>query len=134
MGETRESAVAEVEAALGSDARVEVLHYDGLAYTGLHYGMEKYYPTWVIPADHPAVADGVTVAEMLFGETPVVDRWTFSTNGVAINGLHGIPVIGYGPGDESMAHAPNERVPVDHLVRASAFYALYALRLAGGNA
>ena len=133
-GETKESAVAEVKAALGDDAQVEVLHYDGLAYTGLHYGMEKYYPTWVIPADHPAVTEGVTVAEMLFGETPVVDRWTFSTNGVAINGLHGIPVIGYGPGDESMAHAPNERVPVDHLVRASAFYALYALRLAGGNA
>ena len=131
MGETQESAVAEVEQALaGLDPRVEVLHYDGLAYTGLKYGMPKYYPTWVLPADHPAVREGAAVAAALFDETPRVDRWTFSTNGVAINGLHGIPCIGYGPGDEVLAHAPNEKVPVEHLVRASAFYALYALRMA----
>jgi acetylornithine deacetylase/succinyl-diaminopimelate desuccinylase-like protein len=63
----------------------------------------------------------------------VVDKWTFSTNGVTINGLHGIPVIGYGPGDEEMAHAPNEKVRIDDLVQASAFYALYALRLAAAK-
>ncbi|MEZ4387321.1 MAG: YgeY family selenium metabolism-linked hydrolase [Candidatus Krumholzibacteriia bacterium] len=130
-GETAASAVAEVEAAVaGLDAAVEVLHYDGLAYTGLRYGMPKYYPTWVMPADHPAVREGAAVAEALFGERPVVDRWTFSTNGIAINGLHGIPCIGYGPGDEVLAHAPDEKVPTDHLVRASAFYALFALRMA----
>ena len=33
-----------------------------------------------------------------------------------------------------MAHAPNERVPIDHLVKASAFYALYALRMSGAKA
>lgn len=130
-GEAEQSAVAEVEAAMaGLDATVEVLHYDGLAYTGLRYGMPKYYPTWVLPADHPAVREGAAVAEALFGQAPVVDRWTFSTNGIAINGLHGIPCIGYGPGDEVLAHAPDEKVPVDHLVRASAFYALFALRMA----
>jgi len=130
-GETRESALAEIRALVaGAEAEVEVLHYDGLAYTGLRYGMEKYYPTWTIPADHPAVREGVAVAGELFGEAPRVDRWTFSTNGIAINGLHHIPVIGYGPGDEVLAHAPNEKVPVDHLVRAAAFYAHYALRLA----
>ncbi len=130
-GETQESALAEVRATLADpEARVEVLHYDGLAYTGLRYGMPKYYPTWVLPADHPAVNLGVEVARELFDEPPRLGRWTFSTNGVAINGLHGIPVIGYGPGDEVQAHAPNERVPIDHLVKATAFYALYALRLA----
>jgi putative selenium metabolism hydrolase len=130
-GETEQSAVAEIADALaGLDARVEVLHYDGIAYTGLRYGMPKYYPTWVLPEDHPAVQEGAAVATALFGERPRIDRWTFSTNGVTIQGLHGIPVIGYGPGDEVLAHAPDEKVPVEHLVRASAFYALYALRLA----
>jgi len=130
-GETEQSAVAEVEEAVrGLDARVEVLHYDGKAYTGLEYGMPKYYPTWVLPADHPAVVEGAAVSEALFGEAPVVDRWTFSTNGIAIAGLHGIPCIGYGPGNEVLAHAPDEKVPVDHLVRASAFYTLFALRMA----
>ena len=34
---------------------------------------------------------------------------------------------------EVLAHAPDEMVPVDDLVKASAFYALYALTLAGEN-
>jgi putative selenium metabolism hydrolase len=133
-GETAESALAEVRALVDDPtAEVSVLHYNGLACTGLRYGMQKYYPTWVIPADHAAVTAGVAVHEELFGRAPVIDRWTFSTNGVAINGLHGIPVIGFGPGDEPQAHAPDERVPVEHLVRASAFYALFAMRMAAGD-
>jgi acetylornithine deacetylase/succinyl-diaminopimelate desuccinylase-like protein len=53
-----------------------------------------------------------------------VNKWTFSTNGVAISGRHGIPCIGFGPGNEVYAHAPNEAVPVEHLERAAAFYTL----------
>ncbi|RLD85096.1 MAG: YgeY family selenium metabolism-linked hydrolase, partial [Bacteroidetes bacterium] len=49
-GETKESAVAEIEQLIeGMNAHVEVLHYEEEAYTGLRYGMEKYYPTWKIP-------------------------------------------------------------------------------------
>ena len=45
----------------------------------------------------------------------MIDKWTFSTNGVTINGLYGIPVIGFGPGNEVLAHAPNEKVPIHDL-------------------
>lgn len=132
-GETRESAVAEVEALLDErcNARVEVLRYHGRAWTGLEYGMEKYYPTWKLPEDHPDVARGVLVHKRLFGTPPTVDKWTFSTNGVTIRGIHGIPVIGFGPGDEVMAHAPDEKAPVEHLWRAAAFYVGYALAFGG---
>ena len=130
-GETKESAVAELQEAVGPcGGKVEVLRYEGTAYTGLKYGMESYFPTWVLDDDHPAVRRGAAVHEALTGGPARVDKWTFSTNGVTINGLYGIPVIGYGPGDEVLAHAPDERVPVDHLEQASAFYALYALALA----
>lgn len=129
-GETKESAVAEIEELIkGMKARVDVLHYSEKSFTGLEYGMEKYYPTWKIPEDDPNIQCGVKVFEGLFGTPPIVDKWTFSTNGVTINGLYGIPVIGFGPGNEVMAHAPNEKVPVDHLEKAAAFYAALAYEL-----
>ena len=126
-GETKESAVKEIEAIVKNmNAKVEVLQYSEKAYTGLQYGMEKYYPTWKMAESHPVVQTGVAAYEELFNKKPLVDKWTFSTNGVVINGIYGIPTIGFGPGNEVMAHAPNEKVPVDHLVTASAFYAGYA--------
>jgi putative selenium metabolism hydrolase len=129
-GETRESALAEVqELVKGLAAAPEVLQYREKAYTGKEYGMEKYYPTWKLEPDHPAITRGEGVFRALFKKEPRVDKWTFSTNAVAITGIHGIPCIGFGPGDEVMAHAPNEKVPIDDLVRAAAFYALYALSM-----
>ena len=129
-GETKESALAEIEEIVKDvRAEVQILQYDERAYTGLRYGMEKYYPTWKLPPDHAAVKTGVAVYESLFGSSPMVDKWTFSTNAVTITGIYGIPTIGFGPGDETLAHAPNERVPIEDLVRASAFYALYACQI-----
>ncbi|TFG76656.1 MAG: YgeY family selenium metabolism-linked hydrolase [Chrysiogenales bacterium] len=133
-GESKESALAEISELVKDMAAVpEVLHYLEKSYTGREYGMEKYYPTWTVAADHPAVTRAEDVFRSLFKKEPRVDKWTFSTNAVVINGIHGIPTIGFGPGDEVMAHAPNEKIPVDDLVRASAFYALYALRLGQGE-
>jgi putative selenium metabolism hydrolase len=126
-GETKESAVTEIQEIIKDmDATAEVLHYEEVAYTGLKYGMEKYYPTWKIPAEHTAVTTGVEAFNNLFGKDPMVDKWTFSTNGVTINGYYGIPIIGFGPGNEVFAHAPNEKVPIDDLETAAAFYAAYA--------
>ncbi|HPS82813.1 MAG TPA: YgeY family selenium metabolism-linked hydrolase [Bacteroidales bacterium] len=125
-GETKDSAVAEVKEAVNNpDSKVEVLWYDGLAFTGLKYGMEKYYPTWKLEETHEVVQKGISSYENLFNEKPVVDKWTFSTNGVVINGIYKIPVIGFGPGNEVLAHAPDEKVPIEHLVKASAFYAYF---------
>lgn len=130
-GETKESAVAEIEEIIKEqDASVEVLYYEEKAYTGLKYGMEKYYPTWKIPEEHPIVQTGISSFKKLFNKEPLVDKWTFSTNGVTINGYYNIPLIGFGPGNEVLAHAPNEKVPIEHLVKASAFYAMFAYELA----
>ena len=57
----------------------------------------------------------------------MVDKWTFSTNGVASMGLMGVPTIGFGPGEEEVAHRVMERVPIRHLVEAAQFYAAFPL-------
>ncbi len=126
-GETREGALRQVEELLGGmRAEVKVLNYEESSFTGLRYGMEKYYPCWKLPENHKMIKNAALVFESLFNKAPHIGKWTFSTNGVSINGIYGIPVIGFGPGNEIFAHAPNEKVPVDHLVGASAFYAALA--------
>jgi len=126
-GETKDSAVAEVKEACRlagyPDAKVEVLMYEEKAYTGLVYPTEKYYPTWKLPEESVYLKDSVYAYKNLFNKEPLIDKWTFSTNGVAIAGMHGIPCIGLGPGNEVYAHAPNEACPVEHLSQAAAFYA-----------
>ena len=130
-GETKESAMAEIhEIVKDMDAEVVVLNYEETAYTGLKYGMEKYYPTWKIEETHPLVQKAKEAYTGLFNKAPVVDKWTFSTNGVTINGYYKIPCIGFGPGNEVLAHAPNEKVPVNDLVVASAFYAALVYQIA----
>lgn len=129
-GETEETALKEIEDLFdGMNAKVEVIDYKEIAFTGFEYGMKKYYPTWKIPEDHEVIQNGVKAYTKLFGKKPKIDKWTFSTNGVTINGYYNIPLLGFGPGNEVLAHAPNEKIPVDHLVKASAFYAGYVYQL-----
>lgn len=127
-GEDKELAVREVKeaiAAAGTDAEVVVPVYDTPSYTGLVYPTEKYYPTWVMDEDSLPVRAAIETCRLLDGSSPKVGKWTFSTNGVAIRGMHGIPCVGFGPGNEVHAHSVTDQVPVDHLVRAAAFYALF---------
>ncbi len=126
--DTLESAVAEIEALPGvraAEAEVIVLDYAVPSWRGLVYPTKKYYPTWLLPEDHPLLRAGTAAYAGLFGGPPQVGRWVFSTNGVAVMGLHGIPCIGFGPGNEVFAHMATEQIPVEHLVKAAAWYAAF---------
>ena len=96
--------------------------YERPSWTELTYPTECYFPTWVIPEDHPATKAMVQSYSGMFG-VPVVDKWTFSTNGVSVMGRFGIPCIGFGPGKEAQAHAPNEITWKADLVKCAAVYA-----------
>ena len=131
-GETKESAVAEVKALAGAeDAEVEILNYDTPSYTGLRYPMEKYYPTWVLDEAHPLARAAIATYETLWKKAPIVDKWVFSTNGVGSMGLMGVPTIGFGPGEEDVAHSVVERVEIRQLVEAAEFYAAFPLIFSG---
>ena len=128
-GETWESALEEVRALPSVKkygAEVTMYTYERESWTGLVYPTECYFPTWVIPEDHPATLAVVQAHKGMYGE-PRVDKWTFSTNGVSIMGRYGIPCIGFGPGAEAQAHAPNEKTWKEDLVRCAAVYAAIPL-------
>ena len=116
-----------------SDIKVEMPIYEKLGWTQKDYHQELYFPTWKIDADHYLVQAGVSAHRDLFEKDPIVDKWTFSTNCVATTGRHKIPAIGFGPGDESQAHAPNEINRVDDLEICAAFYAMLPYSLEQKN-
>ena len=141
-GETWESCLQEIRdlpaaKKYGDDVVVSMYQYERPAYTGLVYPIECYFPTWVIPEDHPATKAMVAAHHGLYGDErqgpaetiemrkarPLTDKWTFSTNGVSIMGRNGIPCIGFGPGAEAQAHAPNEKTWKQDLVHCAAVFA-----------
>jgi len=127
-GETWESAVKELEALESvrrAGASVTVLDYAVPAYTGLTYPTKKFYPTWLLPEEHPAVRAGVAAARQALGREPAVGKWGFSTNGIATAGMFGVPTIGFGPADEIWAHTPDDQCPVQDLTVAARFYAAF---------
>lgn len=126
-GETFDYALEQIRrlpAVKAANAKVEMYTYERPAYTGLVYPTESYFPTWVIPEDHEICKNAVQCYEELFDKKPLVDKWTFSTNGVSIMGRYGIPCIGFGPGHEDEAHAPNEKTFKGELVQCAAMYAV----------
>lgn len=114
--------IAALPAVKKYDAKVSMYSYDRPSYKDLVYPTECYFPTWVIPEDHAATTAMAEAYKGMFG-APLVDKWTFSTNGVSIMGRYGIPCIGFGPGKEAQAHAPNERTWKADLVKCAAVYA-----------
>ncbi|MFC1492435.1 YgeY family selenium metabolism-linked hydrolase [candidate division KSB1 bacterium] len=127
-GDTLESAVNEIKelsSVLEADADVYVPEFNLKTYTGLEYPCKSYYATWLMEKTHPAVRNAAKTYELLFNKKPDVRPWNFSTNGVATRGIFDIPTIGLGPSDELLAHTTEEKVSVQHLTDASAFYASF---------
>lgn len=117
--------IQELESVKTANAEVVVLDYAVPSWKGLVYPTKKYYPTWLIPENHPALKVSTETYKKLFNEEPVIGRWVFSTNGVSIMGRYGIPCIGFGPGNEIYAHMATEQIPVEHLIKAAAWYAAF---------
>ena len=139
-GETWDSCLDEIRQLpsvqkYGDDVKVSMYMYDRPSWTGEVYETECYFPTWINKENAAHVQALYDAHVALFGDhrmgpdstkelrnRPLIDKWTFSTNGVAIQGRYGIPCVGFGPGAESQAHAPNEITYKDDLVRCAAMY------------
>ncbi|MDR0841323.1 MAG: YgeY family selenium metabolism-linked hydrolase [Christensenellaceae bacterium] len=96
-------------------------------YTGYNIKCVDYFPSWVMPEEHPFIQAGIRAYEDSFGEAPTVGRWDFSTNATSLCGRQGIPAMGFGPGDGALCHSYNDSLPVADLLKAIRFYAALPL-------
>ena len=103
---------------------MQLLTYDEVSWRGERARQEKFFPSWVLPEDHPLVVGVADAVRSVLGSPPAISRWSFSTNGVATMGRHGIPSVGFAPGLEELSHTTGEWVAVEDLVRAAAVYSL----------
>jgi len=126
FGEEPEAELARLRRVIGdrNDIEAAILVYEEPSYTGFKFPLDKIYPAWALPEDHPFVQAGLKAQELLWGEAPPTGKWDFSTNGTYWAGKEGIPSIGYGPGDEIHAHTVIDQVKLEDVVKATEFYAL----------
>ena len=147
-GETWDSCLREIEELpsvkkYGDDVKVSMYMYSRPSWTGEVYETECFFPTWINKESAAHVQALVEAHRGLYGDArvghadpdprydtmalrstrPLTDKWTFSTNGVSIQGRYGIPCVGFGPGAEAQAHAPNEINWKQDLVTCAAVYA-----------
>ncbi len=148
-GETMESCLEEIRLLpacqrYADEVTVSVRHYDHPSWTGLVYETDCCFPTWLSKeSDNHVQALAVSYKE-LFGSSrigaadamedradrPLVDKWSMSTSGSGIQGLCGIPCVGFGPGSESQVHVPNETIWKQDLVTCAAVYAAVPMNYA----
>ncbi|MEF8782160.1 MAG: YgeY family selenium metabolism-linked hydrolase [Haloarculaceae archaeon] len=138
IGEDEDTAHAELRDAVAAaseeygddvEATIETLSFDRPTWTGYEMESKKYYPTWLLEEDHDLVQDTYEVTDTVLDSDVEIRKWTFSTSGNYTMGVAEIPTIGFGPSREEWAHAANERVDVDDVVRACGVYAGLGLEL-----
>ena len=98
-----------------------------MTYTGYEITAVDYFPSWVLEEDDPYIQSGVKAYEGLFGKKPEVTKWDFCTNATHLCGRMGVPAMGYGPGDDSLCHGTQDKVPINELIDAIKFYAALPL-------
>ena len=79
-------------------------------WTGREAVRTLYGGGFLMEPDHPVVRAAAGAVERATGRRPDVRPWRFATDGRHTNGEHGIPTLGYAPGEERHAHTVVERL------------------------
>ncbi len=96
-------------------------------YTGYDIECVDYFPSWVVPEEHPLIQAGASAFRAMFGKEPEITKWDFCTNATYLCGRTGIPSIGFGPGNEAYCHSSDDQLEINEFLEATKFYATLPL-------
>lgn len=136
-GETEEDVLEPIEGAIAealrdseASARASIAEDDFACYTGHRLVAPNFAPAWFFDESEPIVV-AAQQALRAAGIASELSSYAFCTNGSGTAGRLGIPTIGFGPGDEQLAHRIDEHVTVNELILAAHGYAAIAKALVG---
>ncbi len=124
-GDTEESTTKEIMDVLSNvdnnafSLRVEEANAE--CYTGKKITCRKIFKPWVLDKNHKLVNNLSNAVEKNNLDVNL-GYWGFCTNGVESMGNRKINTIGFGPGDEELAHTTNEYLEIEQLVSACKVY------------
>lgn len=128
-GETSDGVLAPiaqcVEFALagsGANGTVSIAEDNFATYTGARVTGRNYADAWYI-AEEDEIVQCALQALNDAGIEPHTTHYAFCTNGSGTAGILHIPTIGFGPGDERLAHRSDEYVDIQDLAAAARGYA-----------
>lgn len=98
-------------------------------WTGLERPIAGANPAYLLPAEHPAVMAAAAICEEALGERRSTGIWQFATDGGHFAAA-GMTPVGFGPGNELLAHTVDEHIEVAALEEAMRANAALARRLA----
>jgi len=82
------------------------------------------------PEKHPVVGEARRAIAEVLGRDPALKTWAFATDGRFYSWM-GIPVVGFGPGEERFAHTHQDNVRVDDYLKSITAYAWLACKICG---
>ena len=109
-----------VKKGLAIEAHVGIIDEELTTWTGRKLLAHHYFPAWLTELKGYVLKVREALLEVV--KRAKVIAWRFSTDGVYSAGMANIPTVGIGPGDESLAHKPNENVPIKHLEKCVKIY------------
>ncbi len=123
VGESKESVLKPLQELLDRlskedpDLRAKVSYAVGAetCYTGEKIQGERFFPGWLFDEKDDFVQAAYTQL-LADGFAPQITKYNFCTNASHYAGEAGIPTLGMGPSNESLAHVVDEYVELDQLL------------------
>jgi len=114
----------------GVTCSIDLADVAARSYTGQDVVVRHDVSGFCLDLDDPLLlaAQGILEEELERSMTPGV--WGFCTDGGFLSAA-GVPCIGFGPGEEHMAHVRDERLSLDQLIEAVRAYAALAMHMGG---